>query len=101
MPLYHFATDNLPNTTKAPELDDTNAMAALKADAECTGQDVSAAAAGSAVTEELVGKYLSYLVATGFLAPPGRGDGKALPAFEMVGGQKEALGGVGGRGGLA
>ena len=39
-------------------------MAALTADAEWTQEDVSR---GSAVTHELVGKYLSYLCAIGFL----------------------------------
>ncbi|OBT58212.1 NRPS-like protein [Pseudogymnoascus sp. 24MN13] len=40
MPLYHFCMDDLPATTRAPELDDRNAVAVLKADADrWTGVD--------------------------------------------------------------
>jgi L-aminoadipate-semialdehyde dehydrogenase len=97
MPLYHFVTADLPSSTKAPELDDSNAAAALKADVEWSGEDVSA---GSGVTEEMMGVYLSYLVAVGFVPPPPSQESKALPAVKISESQKKALLNVGGRGGL-
>ncbi|OJJ79156.1 L-aminoadipate-semialdehyde dehydrogenase [Aspergillus glaucus CBS 516.65] len=42
MPLYHFVTSDLPSNTKAPELDDANAAAALRADAAWSGINASA-----------------------------------------------------------
>lgn len=40
MPLYHFCMNDLPVTTKALEMDDRNAVAVLKADADkWTGVD--------------------------------------------------------------
>jgi len=43
MPLYHFCVNDLPANTRAPELDDRNAIQILKADAEdWTGVDESA-----------------------------------------------------------
>lgn len=97
MPLYHFVTGDLPAGTIAPELDDSNAATALRADADWTGEDVSG---GSAVTPETMGLYLSYLVAVGFLPAPEGGRGKPLPEVKLGGEQRAALGGVGGRGGL-
>ena len=96
MPLYHFVTGDLPQNTKAPELDDSNAATALRDDAQWTGEDVSK---GSGVTEELVGVYLSYLVAIGFMpAPKGTGEAKSLPPLHLSKEQLEALSKVGGRG---
>lgn len=98
MPLYHFVTNDLPANTKAPELDDRNAAAALKADAVWSGVDVSA---GAGVTEELVGKYASYLVEIGFLPRPTIAGARPLPAAGITEEQKKTLLGVGGRGGTA
>lgn len=98
MPLYHFVTADLPSNTRAPELDDTNASISLKSDAEWSGADVSA---GSGVTEELMGLYLAYLVAIGFLSPPTAAGVKALPTVNLSDAQKAALAGVGGRGGAS
>lgn len=95
MPLYHFVTGDLPAGTIAPELDDANAAAALRADATWTGEDVSG---GAAVTEETMGLYLSYLVAVGFLPAPESGKGMELPEVRLGEEQRSALGGVGGRG---
>jgi L-aminoadipate-semialdehyde dehydrogenase len=50
MPLYHFATTDLPGDTIAPEIDGRNTAAFLRADAPFTGEDVSA---GSANTDIL------------------------------------------------
>jgi L-aminoadipate-semialdehyde dehydrogenase len=97
MPLYHFVIADLPTSTKAPELDDSNAAAALRADAKWSGEDVSA---GSGVTEELMGIYLSYLAAVGFLPQPPSQGVKALPSVKISELQTKALLNVGGRGGL-
>ncbi|KAH0608522.1 uncharacterized protein H6S33_001656 [Morchella sextelata] len=53
-PLLHFVLDNLPNTTKAPELDDANAVSALREDAAWTGEDRSGGAGGERVLPEVV-----------------------------------------------
>jgi L-2-aminoadipate reductase len=98
MPLYHFVTADLPSSTKAPELDDSNAATALKADKAWSGEDLSA---GSGVTEELMGVYLSYLVSVGFIPPPPSEGLKPLPALKISDQQKSALLNVGGRGALS
>lgn len=98
MPLYHFVTSDLPSNTKAPELDDTNAAAALRADAAWSGIDASA---GAGVTEELVGLYASYLVQVGFLPEPTAvtAESRPLPEAKLSEDQRNALVSVGGRGG--
>ncbi|KAJ7755326.1 alpha-aminoadipate reductase Lys1p [Mycena maculata] len=72
-PLLHFVLDDLPTSTKAPALDDANTGALLAAQArerDCT------------VSEELVGKYLAWLVRAGFLPPPSEAaPEKALPVL--------------------
>ena len=98
MPLYHFVTADLPSNTKAPELDDSNAAAALKSDAQWSGLDASA---GTGVTEDLMGVYLSYLHAIGFLPTPTGKAEKTLPETTLSDAQKAALANVGGRGGQA
>lgn len=105
MPLFTFVANDLPSNTRAPELDDSNAEAALYADQDWTGEDVSA---GSGVTKNTIGLYLSYLVATGFLPPPTREKAedtelpvKKLPRVNVGEAQMKALKSVGGRGGTA
>ena len=93
MPLYHFVTNDLPANTKASELDDRNAVLALKADVEWTGEDASA---GSAVTLDIIGKYVRYLILTGFLVAP-EGRGAPLPDIELADGQDAARSAMGGR----
>ncbi|PHH52068.1 L-2-aminoadipate reductase large subunit [Ceratocystis fimbriata CBS 114723] len=96
LPLFHFVTGDLPGNTIAPELDDRNAAASLKADAAITGQDLSA---GGAVTEEIMGIYLAYLVETGFLPAPTKAGAKKLPVCELSEQQRVSLAAIGGRGG--
>ncbi|KAL1301752.1 hypothetical protein AAFC00_005953 [Neodothiora populina] len=96
--LFHMVTGDLPASTKAPELDDRNAAAALRADASRSGQDWSS---GSAVTEDIVGTYLSFLVARGFMPKPTKDSRKTLPESKISKEQVEALDRVGGRGGAA
>lgn len=97
MPLYHFATTDLPADTIAPEMSDINTAKALKSDAAFTGEDLSA---GGFVDEEIMGKYLAYLVGIGFIPPPQGQGKKALPKLEVGEEQKAALLRVGGRGAL-
>jgi L-aminoadipate-semialdehyde dehydrogenase len=97
MPLYHFATTDLPGDTIAPEMSDVNAAASLKGDAQFTGEDLSA---GGYVDEKIMGRYLSYLAGIGFLQlPTGKGK-KSLPDATISPEQKLALLRVGGRGAL-
>jgi L-aminoadipate-semialdehyde dehydrogenase len=72
----HFVLDNLPQSTKAPELDDTNAKSSLLQDAEWTGVDLSS---GLAVDTKQLGIYLAYLRAIGFLESPTETSAQLLP----------------------
>jgi len=97
MPLYHFATTDLPADTIAPEMDDVNAASALRSDKVFTGEDLSS---GGCVDEEIMGKYLAYLAGIGFLSlPDGKGK-ERLPEAKISPEQKVALLRVGGRGAL-
>lgn len=97
MPLYHFCVDNLPANTRAPELDDRNAVRVLKADAEhWTGVDESA---GYGISREDVGRFLRYLAEIKFVGWP-TGRGRALPEIKLSEAQLQAVGAVGGRGGV-
>ena len=68
-PLLHFVLDDLPTSTKAPELNDTNMRALLAPHMKETNRTVD---------NELAGKYLAWLVEVGFLPPPSSA-GKPLP----------------------
>lgn len=98
MPLFHMATNNLPATTRAPELDDRNAVAVLKADADrWTGVDESA---GEGISRETVGRFLRYLAEIKFVPWP-TARGRELPAIKEGVVEAQARWGVGGRGGTA
>ncbi|KAF8475997.1 hypothetical protein BDZ91DRAFT_649471 [Kalaharituber pfeilii] len=101
-PLLHFVLDNLPQSTKAPELDDSNAVEALQNDAQWTKEDKSS---GMRVGVDTMGVYLGYLVSLGFLPfPPAIEDGAeeklVLPRIEISESQRRCLATVGGRGAL-
>ncbi|KAK4542185.1 hypothetical protein LTR36_007032 [Oleoguttula mirabilis] len=89
--LYHMVTGDLPEATKAPNLNDRNAQRALEADARVSRSDTPAG-----VTTKAVGAYLAFLVARGFMKPPSAG---SLPKIELSRAQSQALNKVGGRGG--
>ena len=96
MPLFHFCVNDLPATTRAPELDDRNTVKILKADAEdWTGIDESA---GYGISREGVGKILRYLAEIKFVSQP-TGKGRTLPELNLSEEQLQAIGAVGGRGG--
>jgi L-aminoadipate-semialdehyde dehydrogenase len=97
MPLYHFCINDLPANTRAPELDDVNAVRILKEDAEnWTGVDESA---GYGISREDVGRYLSFLAEIGFVSWPS-GRGRPLPDIKLSEEMRQAVGAVGGRGGI-
>ena len=98
LPLFTFVANDLPTNSRAPELDDTNTEAALYADREWSGEDVSE---GTGVSKAMIGHYLAYLNAIGFIPPPTKKALRSLPPFELSEAQKEALLSVGGRGGFA
>ncbi|KAH3682817.1 hypothetical protein WICPIJ_006210, partial [Wickerhamomyces pijperi] len=75
-PLLHFVLDDLPNDTKAPELDDRNARTSLVKDSEWTGVDVSA---GKGINFEQLQVYVAYLIKIGFLPKPTGQSEVALP----------------------
>ncbi|SCU82058.1 LADA_0C02740g1_1 [Lachancea dasiensis] len=79
-PLLHMVLDNLPENTKAPELDDSNAIISLKKDAEWTGEDLSG---GKGATPEQIGIYIAFLNKVGFLPPPQSKGRLAIPDIEL------------------
>ncbi|KAI3319047.1 putative aminoadipate protein [Xylariaceae sp. AK1471] len=90
MPLFHFCMNDLPANTRAPELDDRNAAAVLKTDAEnWTGVDESF---GYGISRDDVGKYLGYLAKIRFIGPPSE-KGRPLPEILV---DAQAVGGRGG-----
>jgi len=99
LPLYHLAVTDLPNDSRSPLLDNANVQAVLKHDAE-NRNDVVAEVADK-ITEELVGRYLSYLCEIGFIEKPKSRKGKSLPKVEISKEQREALAKIGGRGAVA
>ncbi|KAI2471179.1 large subunit of L-aminoadipate-semialdehyde dehydrogenase [Annulohypoxylon bovei var. microspora] len=96
MPLAHFCMNDLPATTRAPELDDRNAVSVLKADGDkWTGIDESS---GYGISREDVGRYLRYLAEIKFINRPTE-KGRQLPDIRADIVQAQAVGGTGGRGG--
>ncbi|BFZ55961.1 large subunit of alpha-aminoadipate reductase [Savitreella phatthalungensis] len=100
LPLLHFVTEDLPSSTKAPELDDRNAVEALRIDAaaEWTGQDKTA---GAGFLAEEMSKALSFLVAVNFLDAPRRKAKLVLPQMSLDQETKERFARLGGRGSAA
>lgn len=93
--LYHMVTGDLPEATKAPNLNDRNAVRALEAEAQrSNGRKTS-----TGMTKEAIGAYLAFLVARGFMSAPKGGNAAALPKIQLEKAQVEALNRVGGRGG--
>lgn len=73
-PLLHFVLDDLPTSTKAPELDDANTTALL-------AQSHNPIAT-STVSDGLMGLYLAWLVSASFLpAPTSPHSHKCLPVL--------------------
>ncbi|KAG8406556.1 large subunit of alpha-aminoadipate reductase [Metarhizium acridum] len=93
LPLFHFVTGDLPANTIAPEMDDSQATAAL----ELYDKRTSSGAPGGpqAVDIGTIGMYLAYLVAVGFLPAPVQKGEQELPEVDVSRLQavKDALGG--------
>jgi len=79
-PLLHMVLDDLPGNTRAPELDDANAVASLKEDSKWTGVDKSA---GMGATPEQVGIYIAFLNKVGFLPSASSSISTALPDIKL------------------
>jgi L-aminoadipate-semialdehyde dehydrogenase len=77
-PLLHFVLDDLPTSTKAPQLDDANTRALL--------QQRHLGRLALTVDDDLMGLYLAWLVRAGFLPPPSTSiPCKALPVLSNAG----------------
>ncbi|CCK68590.1 L-aminoadipate-semialdehyde dehydrogenase KNAG_0B01430 [Huiozyma naganishii CBS 8797] len=87
-PLLHMVLDNLPENTKAPELDDRNAIKSLNADATWTGTNHSA---GAGATPEQIGIYISFLNKVGYLPSLERAGGAPLPEISVQQAQVELV----------
>lgn len=83
-PLLHFVLDDLPTSTKSPELDDRNSDTLL----EKAGETMKAGTV-MGVTPELLAQMFSWLVAAGFLDAPTLAAG--AEASEAKVGQVQAL----------
>ncbi|KAI0045302.1 alpha-aminoadipate reductase Lys1p [Auriscalpium vulgare] len=71
-PLLHFVLDDLPTSTKSPDLDDTSMRTVLRPHTERSNMTV---------TDVLMGKYLAWLVRAGFLPQPNAPADRLLPAL--------------------
>lgn len=80
-PLLHFVLDDLPRNTRAPELDDKNAQELLKFTGTTTPKQT--------VDEEVMGRYLAWLVNAGFLDQPDESSRLKLP---ILSGEAKAVG---------
>jgi L-aminoadipate-semialdehyde dehydrogenase len=97
LPLFHFVTGDLPANTVAPELDDRNAAAALRSAGGLSAEEEKNPLVAGAVTLDVAGRYLAYLVATGFMpAPEGKGE-REVPKLELGEEKLAALAALGGR----
>ena len=73
-PLLHFVLDDLPTSTKAPELHDANMRSLLAPHMKETNKNID---------RDLAGKYLAWLVDVGFLPAPTQ-TGKPLPRLNSA-----------------
>ncbi|KAJ2496481.1 large subunit of alpha-aminoadipate reductase [Coemansia sp. RSA 1972] len=71
-PLLHYVLDDLPSSTKSPDLDDSHTRALL----EGTGIECPQ-------MKSLMGLYLAYLVKAGFLAQPSASASRQLPELDI------------------
>ena len=109
LPLYDFVTADLPANTQAPVLEIRNADTLLRSHDH--SQDLTRTNR-IGVTRDLVGRYIAYLVAIGFLLAPPPAPAPApesspsvnesspvslLPKVQLQPGQREAQTKVGGR----
>ncbi|GAA5979580.1 hypothetical protein JCM11641_007876 [Rhodosporidiobolus odoratus] len=85
-PLLHFVLDDLPTSTKAAELDDSNTVALLKSAREPEAVTVD---------DDQMGRYLAWLIAAGFLEDPekkGEEGVRALPQLDLGAAGAKAIG---------
>ncbi|KAK5988278.1 L-2-aminoadipate reductase large subunit [Cladobotryum mycophilum] len=100
LPLFHFVVGDLPRNSIAPELDDANATAALNLYDELLGTQAGGTRASDTVSVKVIGMYLAYLVAAGFLPPPSaENSGLPLPKLDGDISQASVATQLGGRSG--
>ncbi|KAJ5093921.1 NRPS-like protein biosynthetic cluster [Penicillium angulare] len=90
LPLFHFVVGDLPSNSVARDLDDANATTALRSFG-VSPESLS----DRAVTTDIIGRYLAFLSATGFLPSPSTAGAKALPQIDSE--RLKAMGSLGGR----
>lgn len=94
-PLLHMVLGDLEDSTKAPELDDTNAVCSLKKDIDWTKEDRSN---GMGATASQIGIYISFLNEVNFLPQPSMKGELDLPSIDISEVQKNLVsGGAGAR----
>lgn len=71
-PLLHFVLDDLPRSTRAAELEDTNTQKLLETHQKTLNTKQS-------VDQETTGLYLAWLINAGFLEMPSSAAGASLP----------------------
>ncbi|KAL3233803.1 L-2-aminoadipate reductase [Nakaseomyces bracarensis] len=87
-PLLHMVLGDLEDSTKAPELDDANAVRSLKCDIAWAQDDRSK---GMGATSSQIGIYISFLNEVNFIpAPPKKGE-LDLPQIEISETQKKLV----------
>ncbi|GAA5943971.1 L-aminoadipate-semialdehyde dehydrogenase [Sporobolomyces koalae] len=85
-PLLHFVLDDLPTSTKAAELDDSNTVKLLRS----AGQPDAVT-----VDDDQMGRYLAWLIAADFLERPDRAGEpgvRSLPELDLQAGGARAIG---------
>lgn len=95
LPLFDYVTADLPHSTRAIELDDTNTQEALKQDMTRLGDTMEARS--NSVSLEMIGKYLGYLIALDFMPKPEGSGSLALPEITIGKERRHALENVQGR----
>jgi len=91
LPLLHFVVGNLPADTVAPELDDSQAIAALKLYYNRNEELAKRSDTEHAIRVSSIGMYLAYLAAAGFLPAPAEKGEHELPKVEAI--ATDSLGG--------
>ena len=86
-PLLHFVLDDLPTSTKSPELDDRHTQAILDAASEGQAQGTV-----MGVDRSLVATYLAWLLAVGFLPTPSSSGAQDLPKLAKIDTEMKAIG---------
>lgn len=88
-PLLHFVLGDLPNDSRAPELDDSNAVKILEMDVKFNNDGINYSK-GLGVSKDILSIYVGYLIKIGFLPKPKVNNGK-IPNVEVSERQLELI----------